>query len=200
MSLPPSVVVFFAGLLAYLAIRVRFQRGLAHSDKTVNASSSGDKALVALVGAGQVLVPLLYAFTPILDRASTTLPGPAMWLGALLMPGGVWLFWRAHADLGRNWSVTLELERDHSLVTQGVYRHIRHPMYAAFFLMALAQAALLPNAVAGWAAAVAVTLLYAVRKPREEAMMLQHFGADYAAYMARTGGVLPPLGRQSRGA
>jgi protein-S-isoprenylcysteine O-methyltransferase Ste14 len=76
-------------------------------------------------------------------------------------------------------------------VTSGVYRWIRHPMYASFFVMAMAQALLLPNGIAAGAAFAAVLLLYAVRKPREEAMMLSHFGAEYAAYMRHSGGVIP---------
>ncbi len=191
MSLEPSVVVFFAGMCIYLGVRTRFQRGLARPDKTVNASTPGDRALVMLVGSAQIMVPLIYALTPVFDRFDYTLPATLPWLGALLMAFGVWLFWRSHVDLGRNWSVTLELEREHRLVSEGVYRRIRHPMYAAFFLMALAQAALLPNAVAGLAAAIAVTLLYRIRKPQEEAMMRQHFAEEYVSYMSRTGGVLP---------
>jgi protein-S-isoprenylcysteine O-methyltransferase Ste14 len=38
----------------------------------------------------------------------------------------VWLFWRSHADLGRNWSPSLELREGHELVTEGVYRYVRH--------------------------------------------------------------------------
>ena len=35
------------------------------------------------------------------------------------------------------------------LVTNGIYRRIRHPMYSAFWLWAIAQALLLPNWIAG---------------------------------------------------
>lgn len=107
------------------------------------------------------------------------------------MAGGVWLFRRSHADLGRNWSVSLALQSDHQLVSSGVYRRIRHPMYAAFFLLAIGQCLLLPNGVAGPAALLAVTLLYVVRKPREEAMMRERFGEAYRQYQASTGGVMP---------
>src|SRR4026209_2012015 len=41
---------------------------------------------------------------------------------------GPWLFYRSHADLGTNGSIPLEVREQHRLVTQGVYRHIRHPM------------------------------------------------------------------------
>jgi protein-S-isoprenylcysteine O-methyltransferase Ste14 len=47
---------------------------------------------------------------------------------------GLWLFYRSHADLGTNWSITLEIREQHRLITQGVYRRIRHPMYSALGL------------------------------------------------------------------
>jgi len=57
-------------------------------------------------------------------------------IGIVVAIVGLWLFWRAHADLGRNWSQTLDIHGDHQLITQGVYHFIRHPMYAAGWLFA----------------------------------------------------------------
>jgi len=109
------------------------------------------------------------------------------------MLGALWLFWRSHADLGQNWSVSLEVRKGHKVVTHGVYRYIRHPMYAAIFLWCLAQAMLLPNWLAGWSALVPFTLLYLVRTPREEQMMCNIFGDEYRDYMRKTGRLLPRL-------
>jgi protein-S-isoprenylcysteine O-methyltransferase Ste14 len=64
-------------------------------------------------------------------------------------------------------------------------------MYASFFAMALGQALLLNNWIAGFAALVAVGVLYRVRTPNEERMMLESFGDEYRAYMRRTGGIVP---------
>src|SRR2546430_6060986 len=50
----------------------------------------------------------------------------------------------------------------------GVYRHVRHPMYAAFFLWAIAQALLLPNWIAGPAGLVGFGTLFGLRVRREE--------------------------------
>ncbi len=107
------------------------------------------------------------------------------------MASGLWLFWRSHADLGDSWSVTLELNADHRLVTRGVYRFVRHPMYTSFFVSGLGQALLLANWVAGPSALVAVALLVLVRVPHEEKMMIDQFGDEYRDYMRRTGGLVP---------
>jgi protein-S-isoprenylcysteine O-methyltransferase Ste14 len=40
----------------------------------------------------------------------------------------------AHAHLGRNWGISLEIRVAHQLINGGVYRFARHPMYLAFFL------------------------------------------------------------------
>lgn len=113
--------------------------------------------------------------------------------GALCLGGGLWLLYRSHADLGTNWSVTLQVREQHQLVTRGIYERIRHPMYAAFLLYALGQALALPNWVAGPSYLAAFTLLFALRVGPEERMMRDEFGADYEAYMARTRRLVPGL-------
>jgi protein-S-isoprenylcysteine O-methyltransferase Ste14 len=55
------------------------------------------------------------------------------------MVAALLLSYRSHADLGQNWSVTLELRAGHQLIRHGVYRSIRHPMYASIRLWCLAQ-------------------------------------------------------------
>lgn len=103
-----------------------------------------------------------------------------------------------HRDLGANWSPALEIGAKQQLVTQGVYRAIRHPMYTSLLLWSIAQVLLLHNGIAGPAGLVAFLLLRLVRVPREERMMLDHFGDAYRAYSARTGRILPRLRRAGR--
>ena len=74
-----------------------------------------------------------------------------------------------------------------------MFRRIRHPIYAGMWLWASAQPLLLQNWIAGFAFLVLFTPLYLLRVPREEQMMLDHFGEDYRRYLARTGRVLPRL-------
>ncbi|HEV8336512.1 MAG TPA: isoprenylcysteine carboxylmethyltransferase family protein, partial [Candidatus Polarisedimenticolia bacterium] len=98
---------------------------------------------------------------------------------------------RSHADLGTNWSITLEVREKHRLVTQGLYRRVRHPMYLALLLYSVGQGLVLPNYVVGPSYAVAMALLVALRIGPKERMMLEEFGKDYEEYMARTKRVVP---------
>ena len=87
--------------------------------------------------------------------------------------------------------MTLELRDQHALVTHGLYAHVRHPMYSAFWLWAVAQALLLPNWIAGFSGLVGFGVLYFGRVVREERMMLDAFGDEYRAYAARTRRIIP---------
>jgi protein-S-isoprenylcysteine O-methyltransferase Ste14 len=68
---------------------------------------------------------------------------------------------------------------------------VRHPIYSAFFLWAIAQFLVLPNWVAGLSGIVGFGTLYAFRVGREERLMLDAFGDEYLDYMKRTARVLP---------
>lgn len=104
---------------------------------------------------------------------------------------GLWFFYRSHTDLGTNWSITLEVREQHRLITRGVYRRIRHPMYSALVLYSIGQALVIPNWVAGPANLSAFVVLLALRMRAEERMMADEFGAEYAEYSARTKRLVP---------
>jgi protein-S-isoprenylcysteine O-methyltransferase Ste14 len=157
-----------------------------------------DKALLLLSGVGMQLIPIVYLLFGWLDFADYGLPAAASLalgvVGALVFAVGVWLLWRSHAELGRNFAPTLQIVEDHSLVTDGVFRRIRHPMYTAHLLWAIAQVLLLQNWIAGPAFLVVQIPLYLRRIPTEERMMLEEFGDEYREYMKRTGGLFPRFG------
>jgi len=120
---------------------------------------------------------------------------PLHWLplltGGLCLVLGLWLFYRSHADLGANWSITLAVREEHQLITHGVYRWVRHPMYLALLIYSTGQALVLPNWLAGPSYGVAMVLLVAFRVGPEERMMLEEFGEEYEAYMVRTRRLVP---------
>jgi protein-S-isoprenylcysteine O-methyltransferase Ste14 len=136
-------------------------------------------------------VPLVWVAAPVFAFADYSLHPMPLLLGVVWLAGGLWLFARSHADLGTNWSVTLEVREKHQLVTEGIYRSLRHPMYSAFLLYSLGQALVVPNWIAGPSYFVAMALLFAFRLGPEERMMLEEFGKDYEAYKGRTKRLVP---------
>jgi protein-S-isoprenylcysteine O-methyltransferase Ste14 len=189
--------LYFLGVLAEVVIRTPHEQRRRKTQMAVERVGVLERVLVGLLFVGMVFAPTVYASTSWLDRADYRLPPEAErsagGVGAALMTLALWLFWRSHADLGRNWSPSLQLREGHALVTEGVYRHVRHPMYASEWLWGVAQALLLQNWVAGWASLALFTPMYVLRVPREERMMLDRFGEGYRAYMDRTGRVVPRL-------
>jgi protein-S-isoprenylcysteine O-methyltransferase Ste14 len=137
--------------------------------------------------------PLLWVVTPLFSFADYPLRPLAFYSGTCCLLAGLWLFRRSHADLGDNFSSSLELRIRHRLVTHGVYRYVRHPMYFAFFLYLSGQVMVIPNWVVGPADLLSMLLLFALRLNREERMMLEAFGHDYRRYMASTKRLLPSV-------
>lgn len=188
-------LVYFAGILVEIVVRLPYGRQHRQLPKTDQRISPAERGLLGLLFVGMFLIPLLFSLTSWLRWADYRWPpatkARAGTLGSLFLAAAVWLFWRAHRDLGANWSPSLEITSQHTLVTEGVYRSIRHPMYASQWLWMVAQALLLHNWVAGLAGVVGFVPLYLLRVPREEQMMLEHFGEAYQAYVARTGRIVP---------
>ena len=189
----PWNIVFLVGFVVYAGIRHVFEKHTKGEEKVVKRIDGLEIGLLVIVMLGSLLLPALYLLTPLLGFADYHLPALAPWFGTGIMIAALWMFWRSHTDLGKNWSISLELRKDHRLINHGVYRSIRHPMYLSIFLFSIAQALLLQNWLAGWSALVSFAPLYLVRTPREEALMCEHFGEEYRDYMAQTGRLLPRL-------
>ncbi len=186
-----SFIIWALMLVTWCAMRYPAMRRARRQKTRVDRHSTLDISLLVTCTVGLVVMPIVWRlgiFDGLADRGQGIV---LVILGTLIGIAFLWLFRRSHKDLGKNWSVTLEVREGHQLVTGGVYAHVRHPMYASFLLWGITQALLIPNWIAGLAGLVAVMALYAVRQSREEAMMRDTFGADYDAYCARTKRLIP---------
>ena len=136
-------------------------------------------------------IPLIWVASPAFWFAEYPLHTGPLVAGVMCFVIGLWLFYRSHADLGTNWSITLEVREEHRLITEGVYRVVRHPMYSALVLYSVGQALVIPNWVAGPSNLLAFAVLLALRIRAEERMMDERFGDEYATYSARTKRLIP---------
>ncbi|MCI0432576.1 MAG: isoprenylcysteine carboxylmethyltransferase family protein [Gemmatimonadetes bacterium] len=110
-------------------------------------------------------------------------------VGVVAIPAVWWVF----SSLGRNVSETVLTKREHALVTSGPYRWIRHPLYATGIAVFSSIGLVAANAFILIMASIALLAIRVVVIPREEAALLDRFGASYRAYMARSGRLLPRL-------
>jgi protein-S-isoprenylcysteine O-methyltransferase Ste14 len=184
-------VIWTLGVVGWFLIRYPHDRRSRRIPKRTRRDGAREIVLMVISAAGLLVIPLIYVFSDQPRFANYPFHAWQAWLGGATFVAALWLFRRTHKDLGRNWSVTLEVRERHTLVTSGVYSRVRHPMYSAFWLWALAQALLLPNWIAGPAGLVGFGTLFALRVRREEQLMIETFGDEYRRYMARTSRVLP---------
>lgn len=162
-----------------------------------NRGTGLEKLLLFITFLGMQVIPFIYLLTSWLDFADYDFPLELRWIlgasGCVFFAAAIWMLWRSHVGLGLNFAPDLKLREEHTLITHGIFRTVRHPMYAAHWLWALAQAMLLQNLIAGSSMLVAFWFLYSNRVTREEFMMCDRFGDEYRDYMGRTGRIFPRL-------
>ena len=186
-------VSYLIGLIVGSFIRAWYLRKYKQDRKAIFREGGFVVGLLASLWGVAILLPLLYMFTRWLSFADFDLPVWGGWIGVATFAVALWLLWRSHADLGRNWRVTTEIREGHKLVTSGIFRYIRHPMYSAHFLWGIAQALLIHNWIAGLASLIIFLPMYLLRVRREEQMMLEKFREEYRLYMRQTGRIIPRL-------
>jgi len=186
-----AAVIWFAGLVGWYIIRRPFERRAKKIGVSRSLFDRRESSLLAVALIGLFVIPAIHVLTGFPRALDRPFIPTIAWLGILPMVAALWLFRRSHADLGRNWSISLQVREQHALVRTGVYRLIRHPMYSSFFLLGVAQMLLLANWFAGLAGVVGAGILFAFRVGREERMMLDSFGDEYRAYMAHTRRIIP---------
>ena len=144
-------------------------------------------------GSVAVLVPLLIKW----DRPVAG--GVTLWLGVSLLAIGTILYLRCVWDFAVSGGGTpAPIDAPKRLVTNGVYRYSRNPIYVAV-LIAVAGWASLFQALILVAYGVVLFVLYSFFVQRyEEPHLAREFGDKYAAYTATTGRWLPRLRRKDQ--
>ena len=183
--------IVILGAISWFVIRWPHQRRSWKTPVARDQRALREKLLLLSNLTGLGIIPFVYVFTGFPRFADYPFQPVLAFIGAVLMLATLALFYQVHLELGRNWSDSLQVRKTHNLVTGGLYRYVRHPMYAAFFLWGLAQLLLLPNWIAGPAGLAGFAILFGFRVGREERMMIEDFGEQYRDYMKRTARLIP---------
>jgi protein-S-isoprenylcysteine O-methyltransferase Ste14 len=128
-----------------------------------------------------------------LGWSSVRLPLWSRWAGVAILAAGCLLLVWTFRSLGKNLTDTVVTREQHTLVSHGPYRWIRHPLYSSAALMVAALSLIAAN----WfllMTGVMVLGALVLRTKTEEANLIARFGDSYRRYMDRTGRFLPKLG------
>ncbi len=116
--------------------------------------------------------------------------------GAAVLFGGLAVLIVAQLDLGNSWRIGIEEGARPGLVTGGLYRFCRHPIFLGLLAILAGYTLMLPTALS---LVVLAGGFIAVRQQvaAEEAYLARSYGADYRDYAQRVGRFLPGIGRAS---
>ena len=138
------------------------------------------------------VVMIAYLINPSwVARASISLPDWLRWAGAclgLFVVPPLW-FW-TFRSLGKNLTDTVVTRREHTLITHGPYRWVRHPFYVVVFLFGLSLSLVSANGLLATLGLVVMAILV-TRTRIEEAKLIERFGHAYQEYAERTGRFFP---------
>lgn len=183
-------------LLSYFALYVIVRAYYRTKTGTLNEKPSSlegilPAARVAMRVPYSIVMALWFVTPGLLWWSSLDVPAWFRWGGALFMFASLVLLAWVHQTLGQNFSSTLKVKEEQTLVTRGPYRWVRHPMYAAVFLCVIGMCMITSDWLVLLFSLPMMAPAIARRMTREEGMLLDKFGEDYRRYMSRTGRLLP---------
>jgi protein-S-isoprenylcysteine O-methyltransferase Ste14 len=188
-------LILIVGLVVVLPIGAYFRIKSQATGEKLDRLQEGLFLLVSLRLLGLVGLAGLVAFLTHPDwMAWSAVPLPAWvrWVGVGLGVAAALLLTWTFRNLGKNLTDTVVTRKEHTLVTTGPYRWVRHPFYSSLAVAVLANSLVAANWFFFVTGGLAFVLLL-IRTRKEEEKLLERFGDEYRAYMGRTGRFLPRL-------
>lgn len=187
--------VLIAGFAVVMPVGVYYRARSQRSREHLDRRKEGWFILATLrpIGIASVLGVICFMIDPALMAWSQVpLPTALRWCGVPLGIATAVLLISVFRSLGDNITDTVVTRKQHTLIVDGPYRYVRHPLYTATLLAALANGLVTAN----WfiaASGIASFVLLMIRSRMEERLLIERFGDDYRQYRNRTGAVFPKL-------
>jgi len=154
-----------------------------------NSADRGTRKLVWILTAiafDSAWIPVIFGFGRLLDLGDWL-----TWVGVLIMISGVVFRRYVISFLGKFFTATVQIQKDHRLIKAGPYHYIRHPSYLGILILALGNGIALAN----WISLLICIVLPAIGLIRrikvEEKELLDHFGQQFQDYRKSTWRIIP---------
>ena len=185
-----AAVILFGGMGISIYFRRKADRD---SGESLSRKVDGTPMMTAIRIGGLILwlSPFVYLINPNwMAWSKIGLPDSVRWigvgLGVLCVLGIYWLF----SSIGTGITPTSGTRKEHKLVTHGIYRYIRHPLYTVGSSLFISFGMMADSWFVA-ALGILTFILMAIRTPKEEANLIEKFGDEFREYMKRTGRFLP---------
>ena len=182
-----AIVAIIAVQLYYLVSETRMtNRTTREMD---NSADRGTRKLVwicIIIAFDGAWLPVIFSFGKLLALGSWL-----TWIGVAIMVSGVIFRRYVILFLGRFFTATVQIHRDHQLVQAGPYRYIRHPSYLGILVLALGNGIALANWVSLLLCLVLPFISIGRRIKVEEEALYRNFGEEYLDYRKNTWRIIP---------
>lgn len=184
------IMAFFAVFLVWSVIET-----LIYQDPDTLAAEDGDRRSYVYLQLSSLLV-LLYALMDFMEYHFSRMDA---WEPGIIIAGFVVfllnsvLRYHAITTLGSFYNPRVAIYQEHTLITAGIYRSIRHPMYLSAILNVMAISLIFSS----WGAllimlfAVLPAVVYRIKI--EEEFLLKHLGSEYQVYMEQSKRMIPGI-------
>lgn len=183
-------VLAYSLIAGFFVIEYSVRRGKDTKKMSRTEHDRGSTTIISIVmGAAFVLLPV----SPLLTWLGVcTVHQPIIRVAGLLLgAGGLFVRCVAFTTLGRFFSRTLREAEGHTLVTNGIYKYIRHPGYLSDFMIFIGAAMTMGNIIPLLFIPASFSFAYAYRIYVEEKMLVEIFGDQYKAYQKTSKRLIP---------
>lgn len=159
----------------------------------ITAWKAGNTRWFVIIVFGGYILLKLFGFRLPLTLLGIQLSDPTIFIqliGVIITIIGLIVAIIARNTLAKNWSSNIELKKDHTLITSGIYHYMRHPIYTGILLMSVGTIITFET-VASILLFIYLTVFFLFKIMKEEQLMLQSFPKEYPTYKNKVKALIP---------
>ncbi len=191
-------LIIIGGFAGVFPVGMYHRLKAAQSNEKLDRRQEGLFVLATLrpIALFRMILLLAWLINPAwIDWSSIGLPVWLRWCGVGLgFATGALLIW-VFRSLGTNITDTVVTRREHTLITTGPYRWIRHPFYLALLTAVTADSIVTDS----WLMVLTGGILFGlimIRTGKEEEMLIARFGDEYREMIRTRGRIFPRFGHR----
>jgi protein-S-isoprenylcysteine O-methyltransferase len=189
--LKPALILDFKTFILLISAAVLWLSQPGFSKQDMHSNKQSDKLSILLI----LIASSVSVFSSVIEWAYFT-PDKSQ-INSVTVIGFIFLLigicfrvWSINV-LGKNFTATVKITREHELIKTGPYKLIRHPSYLGAFVAIIGCPVFLNNTYTIFISCIAMIIAYYFRINVEEKTLSNHFGKYYEDYKKDTYRLLP---------